>query len=910
MPTLNHAKVIQGVEKALKGKHEDFIFEFLKAYGTSAATLKRLKLGDRSRNLATVPGDIVISRDIYFRAVSPSANLTQHLTEIRASSVFCANRIRFILITDFQTVLAYDVKVDDTLSCELAELKANYDFFLPLTGKYEKAVAYSEHPADVKACTKMGRLYDSIRAVNHYTADDLHTLNIFLTRLLFCFFAEDTEIFPEENMLTRALESHTKTDGSDVAEFFVTLFKVLDMPKDDERREKLPTFFRVFPYVNGNIFSEQSKVPQFDAKTRRLLIDCGAMKWREISPAIFGSMFQAVMDPELRRSLGAHYTSEQNIFKVIRPLFLDELESELEDILGSRMTGKSKVKALEEFQGKLARLGFLDPACGSGNFLIIAYRELRRLEIRALEVIRKLDPQHSLRTLDVSALCKVSIDQFHGIELLEFPVDIARISLHLMEHMMNLELGKACGLTLPSIPLRHTGNIVCANALTTDWKDIVKPQDIDYIFGNPPFGGAYQISRTQKKEIEDVFHDISSAGVLDYVTAWYRLAAEFIRFTDIHVAFVSTNSICQGEQPSVLWTNLIKLGCHIDFAHQTFSWKNEAKNNAAVYCIIVGFSSSLIFKTKKLYIYKNINEQPIETVVSSINPYLHTGDMTVVCPSTKALSAKHNMRYGNKPTDGGFFIFTNEEKEEFLSRQPEARSYIYKMLGAQEFINCTWRWCLWLVNAGEEILELPYIKERIRKRTEFLLASKAESTRKFASETPHLFRQITQPEGCDCLLIPSVSSERRNYIPIGYIDKNIKVNNSVHIVPNATLYDFAIITSAMHMSWMRTVCGRLEMRYRYSRDLCYNTFPWPESSEDQKQTISDLADGILAARDEHPDMSLGQMYNPETMPEDLKSAHQKLDAAVDRLYNPKGFTSDEDRLKTLFAMYADLVKAH
>ena len=591
MPTLNHAKVIQGVEKALKGKHEDFIFEFLKAYGKSAATLNRLKLGDRSRNLATVPGDIAISLEIYFRAVSPSADLTQHLAEIRASSVFCANRIRFILITDFQTVLAYDSKVDDTLSCELAELKANYDFFLPLTGKYEKPVAYSEHPADVKACTKMGKLYDSIRAINHYTADDLHTLNVFLTRLLFCFFAEDSKIFPEENMMTASLEAFTQKDGSDVADFFTTLFSVLDMPNNSPERKALPSLFRKFPYVNGNIFREVCKIPNFDAKTRRLLIECGSLKWHEISPVIFGSMFQAVMDPELRRTLGAHYTSEENIFKVIRSLFLDRLTGELEDILAGDASSKNKIQHLRKYQEKLASLGFLDPACGSGNFLIVAYRELRRLEIRAIVAIKELDPANFRPSLVAASLCKTSIDQFHGMELQEFPVDIARISLHLMEHVLNLELGKACGLTPPTLPLHTSGNIVCTNALRQDWKEVVSPEKIAYIFGNPPFGGARFMSPDQKIDVFQVFEGVHHAGDLDFVSCWFKKSADFMRETNIQAAFVATNSVCQGTHVGVLWKLLNDMGIHINFAYRTFKWKNNAPNSAAVHCVIVAMAA-------------------------------------------------------------------------------------------------------------------------------------------------------------------------------------------------------------------------------------------------------------------------------------------------------------------------------
>ncbi len=902
MRSLNHAKVIQGLEKALEGKHEEFIFEFLKAYGTSSATLKRLRLGDSSRNLATIPGDIATSRDIYFRAVKAPCDLSQQLSEIRASTVFCANRIRFAMVTDFETVLAYDGRVDDTLSCEFADLKANYDFFLPLTGKYEKAVAYSEHPADVKACTKMGRLYDSIRAINHYEQEELHTLNVFLTRLLFCFFAEDTEIFPEENMMTAALESCTQKDGSDVADFFATLFRVLDMPDNDPDRNTLATVFRKFPYVNGNIFSESCKIPSFDAKTRSLLIDCGSLKWREISPVIFGSMFQAVMDPELRRTLGAHYTSEENIFRVIRPLFLDRLTGELEDILAGKASPRAKIQSLHKYQERLASLGFLDPACGSGNFLIVAYRELRRLETRAIVAIRELDPASFRPSLVAASLCKISIDQFHGMELLEFPVDIARISLHLMEHVLNLELGKACGLTPPTLPLRHTGNIVCVNALRQDWKEVVAPERIAYIFGNPPFGGARFMSQAQKADVFHVFEGVGHAGDLDFVSCWFKKSADYMRQTDIEAAFVSTNSICQGTHVGVLWKLLMGMGIHINFAYRTFRWKNNAPHSAAVHCVIVGFGYSEAAK-KFLFL-----EDGSKMSCANINGYLADAEDVFVESAPQPLCNVPCTGIGNQPIDNGQYLFTEEEKNNFLKIEPQAEKLFKVWLGGDEFINGWRRYCLWLGELSEEEMkQYPECQKRVDKVRQYREASNRTSTKRIAS-TPRHFSVENMPAP-PFIVIPQVSSERRNYIPIGFIvNQNTLCSDKLRLVPNGTLYHFGILTSSMHMAWMRTVCCRLKSDYSYSNNIVYNTFPWPNASEDQKQTISDLADCVLAARDEHPDMSLGQMYNPETMPEDLKLAHQKLDAAVDRLYNSRGFASDEERLKTLFALYAELVK--
>ena len=905
MATLNQGKIVKALESAVKGPQQDFIWEFLKAYGTSAATLKRLRLGDGQRNVAKLEGDLGVPQKLYFRAVPEGRSLSDALAEILAQPLLAAHKIRFVMVTDFTTVMAHNRKVDDTVTFDFAELPQNYEFFLPLTGLYEKPVAYAEHPADTKACEKMGRLYDGIRKINDYRKDELHALNVFLTRLLFCFFAEDTGIFPKEQQMTDAVQSLTREDGSDVADFFQTLFKVLDLPPDATERKHLPATFQAFPYVNGELFREKVRIPNFDRRTRRLLIDCGNMKWSEISPVIFGSMFQAVMDQDARRSLGAHYTSEKNILKVVRPLFLDALEDEFQTILALK---KDKTKALKDFKKKLGSLTFLDPACGCGNFLIVAYRELRELELRVLLAMREeLIGDTDFQWLNVDLLTGVTIEQFYGIELEEFPVDVARVSLWLMEHVMNVKLGQTFGLVVPTIPLKHAANIVCANALTTPWEDVVAPEKLNYILGNPPFSGAYQMSREQKQEVADVFHNVRSAGVLDYVTAWYKLAIDFIQGTRIEVAFVFTNSICQGEQVSVLWTYLINNGCIINFAHRTFAWRNEARNNAAVYCIIIGFS--LIERPeKKIFSYSNILGTPTEVTLSAITPYLTEGKLLVVQPAIKSLSAPIPMVYGNKPTDGGFFIFSDAEKDEFIQKEPQAAPYFRKLLGAREFLHGENRWCLWLDGAPENILELPLVQDRVEKRKQFLLQSKASITREFASQHPELFRQITQPKGCDFLLVPRVSSERRTYVPMGFFHSDVIASDAVQIVPNATHYHFAILTSAMHMAWMRTVCGRLKSDYRYSRDLCYDTFPWPSVSAAQKQEIERLAEAVLAARESHPELTLTEMYDPDKMPADVRQAHHNLDMAVDALYRKKPFANDEERLQLLFTLYENLVK--
>lgn len=905
MAALNQAKIIKELEKMVTAPNDNFIFSFLSAYGTPKATIKLLQIGDPQRNVAKIDGDIALSRQIYFHPVTDGSSLEQAFEDIFALSMIEQQKIRFILVTDYTTVIAYDRTVKDQTTFDYSDFKTNYEFFLPLTGLYEKAIAYSEHPADTKACEKMGRLYDHIQIINRYeNHDEKHTLNVFLTRLLFCFFAEDTGIFPEQNQMVKALKSVTQENGSDVAEFFEKLFTVLDLPSDAPERAAFSATFQAFPYVNGGLFKEKTVIPTFDAKARRLLLDCGFLTWSDISPVIFGSMFQSIMDPDKRRSLGAHYTSERNILKVVRPLFLDGLHEEFQKILGLK---KGKKKALEEFHAKIASLGFLDPACGCGNFLIVSYRELRELELQVLLAI-KAETKGDTRflALDIRPLIKVSISQFYGIELEEFPVEVARVSMWLMEHVMNLKAGKTFGQVISSIPLQHSATIVCANALTTDWKDVVAPEKLHYIMGNPPFSGARIMGSEscQKLEIKNIFHKLKGCENLDYVTGWFRKASEFFAGTSKEIAFVATNSICQGEQASVLWKELFtQFDIKINFGYRTFKWANEARAGAAIHCIIVGFSSCERCR-KKLF-----SEDSIVNYVESISPYLTPNSKLYIEPQKIPLSQSRKMCFGNQPRDGGHFILTDDEKKSLISKEPKVNQYIKRYMGAEEFINSSTRWCLWLKGISQERIEMSEVlRAKVTAVQTFRLASSAKTTNGYA-KVPMLFAQITQPDGCDFLLIPRVSSERRRYIPIGFLHSDVISSDAVHIVPNATLYDFGILTSAMHMAWMRTVCGRLKSDYRYSRDLCYNTFPWPTISEEQKKAVSELADMVLNIRNMYPDKTLAEMYDPDKMPEPLAEAHHNLNVAVDSLYRNTPFESDEERLQLLFKLYEKLVAA-
>lgn len=840
MAKLNHAKIIKGFEELIHTTNgKDFFVGFLKVFSFPASTIRNVQDPNNGRNIAIAEGDYGLAKNMYFRPVAEGQDVHAVVQELIRNTSIAKQKVRFFMATDFKRMAAYDSRVDDWSDFDFCDLKENYEFFLPLTGLYEKPLAYTSHPADVKACEKMGKLYDIIRATNHYDDEHLHDLNVFLTRLLFCFFAEDTGIFPIKGQMTKAIESLTNADGSDMQSFFERLFWILDMAPDRYARKKETATLAAFPYVNGGLFRDKIRIPTFNARARNIVLECGRLEWTQISPVIFGSMFQAVMKPEERHSLGAHYTSEQNIFKVIGPLFLDDLRDELTEILGriketQKKLTKDQNDKLCAFQEKIASLTFLDPACGSGNFLIVSYRELKKLEFETVKALHRFD-DHGRSLWDDWKLeaSKVSINQFYGIEIEEFPVEVARVSMWLMEHVMNVEFGKFFGATIPTIPLKDSAHIVCANALTTDWSTVIPADRLSYIMGNPPFCGSLLMTKEQKINLLNVCHEIKVAKTFDYVVAWYFKAKEILGSNgSVKVAFVSTNSICQGEQVFPLWETFYSCGIKICFAHQTFKWSNEAKGNAGVNCVIIGFGMRDDDK-KFLYKYKDLNSSPEKFLVSSINGYLLEGGLnTLVRAEPKALSAPNDMVYGCMPRDGGYLIVEDEELKE-VETTPEALKYIKKLIGSREFLHSIPRYCFWLTSLKmEEALQIPIICDRVRRCEEFRKKSSAASTRKMG-EIAHLFAQRTQPENCSCIVIPRVSSERREYIPMGFVGDDTIVSDSCHIVPNGTLYDFGILDSRMHMTWMRTVCGRLESRYRYSRDLCYNTFPWPDAKECQ-----------------------------------------------------------------------------
>jgi hypothetical protein len=633
---------------------------------------------------------------------------------------------------------------------------------------------------------------------------------------------------------------------------------------------------------------------------RQALLDCCYLDWSKISPAIFGSMFQSVMNPTERRNLGAHYTSEKNILKLIKPLFLDELWAEFESV-------KSNKNKLPEFHKKLSTLKFLDPACGCGNFLIITYRELRKLE---LEIIKTLLFEHSKirkevaaeSRINISQIAKIEVDQFYGIEYEEFPARIAEVAMWLIDHQMNMAISNEFGQYFVRLPLKKAAKIVHGNALKVDWESLVSKNELSFIIGNPPFIGFYLQTAEQKKDMDFVFNDLQNHGMLDYVSAWYVKAARYIQNTKIKVAYVSTNSIVQGEQVGILWQYLLSnYNLVIHFAHRTFKWGNEAKGNAAVYCVIIGFANFDSNK-KVIYEYENINAEPYEIIAKNINPYLVDGKNLLIQSNSKPICDVPKIVVGNLAYDGGFLTFSKEEKEEFLIKEPNAKKFMKPLLGAKEYINNGEKWCLWLLKASpEELNKLPLVLERIKKVKETREQSTAISTRRLAS-TPSLFRDRNQPKSF--VLIPRTTSENRKYVPLGFFDENTIVADSCLAIENGKIYHFGVLFSTMHMTWLKYTCGRLKSDYRYSKDIVYNNFPWPENPTDKQiKIIEEKAQNILTVRNEFVSSSLAVLYNPLTMPPALVKAHNELDKAVDLAYRSQPFVSEAKRMEFLFELY-------
>lgn len=789
---------------------------------------------------------------------------------------------RYILVSDFQRFRLYDLEQDNTyFEFELKDLHKHVRKFSFLSG-HQQTDFREQNPINVRACQKMGELHD-LFIKNHYTG---HKLEVFLVRILFCLFADDTGIFERGQFYD--FVDNSRKDGTDLGMRISKLFQVLDTDLPD-RPNSLDEEFAAFPYIDGALFREQISMPDFDADMRKMLLKLCGLDWGEISPAIFGSMFQSIMNLEERRSLGAHYTSETNILKVIKPLFLDDLYKEYESI-------RSNKRRLEAFHTKMSELKFLDPACGCGNFLVVTYKELRELELKVLE-----DIYGDQLTYDLSSIILLNVNQFYGIEIDDFASQIARTALWLVDHQMNMKASEHFGGFYHRFPISATPTIVCGNALRLDWNQIVPKTELSYILGNPPFIGARMKNEEQKSDMDLIFGVEKIAhGNLDYVSAWYLKATKYIKNTGIKVCFVSTNSICQGEQASLLWGLLMnKYNVYINFAHQTFKWGNEGSHNAAVFCVIVGFSL-LDLPNKLLFSYETLTSLPDVADATNINNYLLDSENIFIEKRKNPICNVSPMCFGSMPNDGGHLILSKEEKEEFESQYPDSMDLIKRFVGGKEFIHNIERYCIWLHNVSpSRYANNEFIMNRINLTAENRRNSNRQSTIDLASR-PSLFGEIRHPYS-NYLMVPEVSSEKRDYLPIGYLDSDTIASNCL-IVPNATLYEFGILTSKMHMTWMRYVCGRLKSDYRYSAQVVYNNFPWPDKNETRIREIEVAAQEVIDCRNKYSDCSYAILYNPLSMPPDLAIAHNKLDKAVEKAYG-KVFRNDKERITSLFNRY-------
>lgn len=816
---------------------------------------------------------------------------------------------RYVALCDFRHWVLFDLEPAEpeglplldngrpyrVVEFELRDLHRHVREFAFIKG--EKPVRLDpEDPANLTATQLLADLHDALEGTG-FTG---HALERMLVRLLFCLFAEDTGIF-EPSSFTE-LVRRTREDGADLGMHLAQFFQVLNTPPEN-RQSSLDDDLAAFPYVNGGLFDENLLIASFTSAHRDALLKCCGFYWARISPAVFGSLFQGILalgDKKKRRQLGAHYTSERDIMKLLRSLFLDDLRAELDAATKDRST--RRVERLRDFQKHLRTLKFIDPACGCGNFLMLAYRELRRLENHTIIALRNIEG-NTQRELDIRRLAQIDVDQFYGIEIGEWPVRIAEVGLWLTDHQCNVELAEELGQSFRRLPLRATPTLRVGNALQIDWRELLPPSDNVLVLGNPPFIGKHLLSPEQAADMDLVWGETNGAGFLDYVTGWYRKAAEYVQGSRARCAFVSTNSISQGEQAGILWGHLFQhYAIKIHFAHRTFSWMSEAKGKANVHVVIIGFGS-FDKAPKNIYDYEGDKVNATVTQVRNISPYLIEGPDVALPIRREPICDVPNIIYGNKPSDGGHLIIEPEDLATFLDQNPDARPYVKPFLSADQFLNGEKRWVLWLVDAPPSVIrENPGVRKRVEAVREFRLASRKESTRRRA-DRPALFDQIRQPTN-RYVVIPCHSSENRKYVPFAYFGPEVIIGNSCTAVPNASLFHFGVISSSMHMAWMRVVCGRLESRYRYSNKLVYNNFPWPTDVViKDRDAVETAAQAVLDARAGFSTATLADLYDPVSMPATLSKAHANLDRAVDRCYRRELFPSDRARVEHLFSLY-------
>lgn len=890
---LNLAKITENLNP------EEFIYDFLLAFGISKTSVARVKKGDF--NMSKVEGELLYKGKIFFKK-GDAGSMKSESENLANDERILKQNPRFIILTDYENLVAKDLKTKVNKEFPIAELSKHFAFFLPLTGA-EIYKSTNDNKADRDASYELAKLYDILIEDNaELLHGNSHQLNIFLSRLLFCFFAEDTGIFETEGMFSDAIANHTKENGSDVLLFFTDLFQKLNtkspsptLPKGERATKEsfsFPAYISDFPYVNGGLFRDDIICPKFSRKSREILLNCGNLNWDEINPDIFGSMIQAVADPEERSDLGMHYTSVPNILKLIKPLFLDELYEEFEKNMNNS-------NGLRKLLQRISKIKFFDPACGSGNFLIITYKELRALEVAIIKQLIELNPGE-LQLYETS----IQLKQFYGIEIKDFAHEMAMLSLWLSEHQMNKYFEDQLtnyAIKGNILPLKESGKIVCGNAARMDWEQVCpkKEEDEIYVIGNPPYLGSNLHSDEQREEMKQVF-GTESLDRMDYIGTWFLLGANYIYKSNAKCAFVSTNSITQGVQVPILWNRIFEKGVFINFAVKSFKWTNNAKKNAGVSVIIIGLSYT---KSYNIRLFDNLL---VETV-KSIGPYLIKNNETIVMSASIPLNGFPPMNMGNKPADDGNLILDEVEAEKLITEFPNAKKFLRKFSSADDIINGKTIFCLWIEdNEVDFAKSIPPIKLRTEKLRKFREESKAKSTRDYSS-FDYKFRQICFKD-TDGIVVPRVSSERRDYIPLAYIDSNTIVSDATNIIYDAQPWLFGVLQSKMHMVWVDAVGGKLETRYRYSAKLCYNTFPFPEITEKDKHHITQYVFAVLDERSKFPEKTMAWLYNPETMPRDLKKAHQELDLAIERIYRLRPFESDAERLEFLFKMYDEMTK--
>lgn len=872
---MNIAQIESNIKEIVKTVDKDsFIYDLLLAYGLPKASITRLKKGNM--NISKEKGEISWKKKLLYKE-ELVADLHLTISE-RIKNV--SHDERFVIVTDFKSILAVDVKTGDRLDCQIVDLPKHYDFFLPWAGM-EKAQHVNENPADVKAAERMAKLFDIIKKDNPEDCPEaIHGLNIFLTRLLFCYFAEDTHIF-DDNQFTNAIDSHTQPDGSDLHSYLDNLFTILNTPEDE--RCDIPDYLNAFPYVNGGLFKDSVPSPKFSRSSRAALLSSGDQNWSAINPDIFGSMFQAVIGADQRGNLGQHYTSVPNIMKVIEPLFLNELYEKFDK------AGNDQ-KKLDQLHDRIKQIKIFDPACGSGNFLIIAYKELRLLEMKIFKAGSSLN------------FSEIKLSNFYGIEIDDFAGEIAKLALWLAEHQMNVEFYKEFGRTNPTLPLSEAGHIFQENATRLDWEDVC-PKKIGeevFVLGNPPYLGFQERNKAQKSDMDFVFRELGKVKRLDYIGAWFKKATDYIKgHQESKYSFVSTNSISQGEQVSLIWPYIFNNHQEIAFAYQSFHWGNSAKNKAGVTVVIIGVQN---IRGNQKILFENGRVRKVK----NISPYLIEGDNLVLYQRKVSIANLPTAILGSSGIDGGHLILSSDEKKKFIQDDPRAERFIKGFIGGADFLNGVERYCLWIdddrISEAEDIVN---IKNRIDLCREYRLSAGRDA--KKAANVPHRFF-YRKHKDTEAIIFPMTSSGRRKYLPVGFSTNNSVISNGVFVIYNAEPFLFGLLSSRIHSLWMSITSARMRNDYRYSVNLTYNNFPFPSISNQRKNEITQSAFRILEEREVYSDITMAKLYDPDKMPESLQEAHLQNDLIIEKCYRATPFNSDDERLEFLFKLYEKMIE--